>query len=197
MNLTRNDIYNFLRASVHEPQKAAKWSIQGFGMLRMHLQDDWRLSVWHPDYAVVGVSDIHDHPWNFTSYVLNGTMKSHIYQVPFAGKQEQRAERYHGKEIKPGTGLEVVRQLPDTMLAAMHTHVCSKGQSYRQVYHELHRSEFTKGCVTLIKRDRSGRPDLARTFWPQGTTWVSAEPREATTDEVVAMCTAALSYWQA
>ena len=53
---------------------AFEWSVQGFGMLRAYFDKDkvYRLNIWDHDLAVPNVSVIHDHPWSFTSWIING-----------------------------------------------------------------------------------------------------------------------------
>lgn len=52
------------------------------------------------------------------------------------------------------------------------------------------------GCdtVTVMKKDPTG-DESARVFWPEGSEWVSAEPRRATAEEVRAITQHALQRW--
>jgi hypothetical protein len=42
--------------NILEKATSYKWSLQGFGMLRLYLSKDVRMHVWHPDFAVKKVS---------------------------------------------------------------------------------------------------------------------------------------------
>lgn len=57
------------------------------------------------------------------------------------------------------------------------------GSVYQQQAHEIHETHAMDGTVTILERqdDAEGHADI---FWPCGTEWGSAVPRQATEDEV-------------
>ena len=69
-------IIQALAAEILRRPHGYKWSLQGFGMLRLYLSDNIRLHVWTTEHRVENVSDIHDHPWDFISTVLFGQLKT-------------------------------------------------------------------------------------------------------------------------
>src|SRR5882672_1685770 len=56
-----------------------EWSIQGFGMLRTNISEYLRLHIWDSRCRVDDVSDIHTHPWNFSSTVIAGWLTNNVY----------------------------------------------------------------------------------------------------------------------
>ena len=76
-----------MRAMVHTILADAqmhRWTIQGFGMLRMYIPAPnnpkrFRLNLWNSALAVPGVSIMHDHPWDFDSWVINGNFRNVRY----------------------------------------------------------------------------------------------------------------------
>lgn len=165
-----------------------EWSIQGFGMLRLHLRNDFRLAIWNSKFQVPNVSLIHDHPWDFESLIINGMLVNNRYTLatPETGRP------YFMKTIKPGIGLADVGGISKVYLTKHMREAYRAGNIYRQEADEIHETSYTDGTITLVKRFRGPRPDLARTCWAEGD-WVSAEPRIATTLEVSEITEHALS----
>lgn len=175
-NIPRVDEVLHILNNPHE----AQWSAQGFGMLRTYLGDDkvWRLNVWHSALAVENVSTIHDHPWDFTSWIVAGRFTNQRFtEAPVANFQCK------GVKIKTGEGGGAVG-LPFTQLLYAHDlETYLTGDTYSQKWNEIHRSSFVDGTVTLNRRDRVGDGEHAQVFWEDGD-WVNAEPRPATAEEV-------------
>ncbi len=169
------------------------WTVQGFGFLRLRLDDATRLHVWDSRLRAPGVSDIHDHTqWAFTSQIISGTLVNVRYSITV----EDRGQRHHmailncgiGGGVKPGSVQEV-------SLLASHPELYLPGSSYRQEPDEIHRTMPADGTVTLITQER--RPvDTARVFWPFGGAWGDAIPRQAEGYEVENVVGFALSIWQ-
>lgn len=57
-----------------------EWSVQGLGMFRLYLDETTRLHIWSKDFKVLDVSEIHNHPWDFTSDILLGQVSNTIYE---------------------------------------------------------------------------------------------------------------------
>lgn len=170
------------------------WTIQGFGMLRLTFPGDvWRLHVWSHEDRVPGVSKIHNHPWDFASYVLNGTMVDICHElVPGVGMAMQKLLCGPGARLE-GDPVPVGLKNP----AVMHTY--KAGDFYEHYASDMHESHPSDGAVTLVRRvfRVDGADDLnhAHVMWPVGTNWVSAEPRAATSAEVVRITRKALQKW--
>lgn len=168
-----------------------EWSLQGMGMLRTYLPDWCRLQVWDTRHAFPGVSVIHDHPWHFDSLVLGGIVRNYRYKiesVPII-----RAT-HMVRTIQPGVGLKVLAEDSPVYLADAGTDVVYAGQVYQQRADEIHASNPEIGTVTLIQRERVGA-DVARTFYPIGSEWGTAEPRPATRAEIKTITEYALRRW--
>lgn len=157
-----------------------EWTVQGFGMLRTYWGDDkrFRLNIWDSRLAVPDVSVIHDHPWDFTSWVLAGNFYNHRYVPCFSG------QTYEWQMIRTGEGggpdgtrgfLRLLRDESEWFVA---------GDSYKQTAEEIHESGYQDGTVTLNERIRRPDGEHARVFWPVGKKWIDAEPRPATPAEI-------------
>jgi hypothetical protein len=167
-----------------------RWTLQGFGMLRLHMGNDMRLHVWSPDHAVSNVSTIHDHlQWGLTSLVICGNVENRIFRECL--DCEQDSHRMHGVVLKPGVGTAFKSDRFDTSLKLQSRREYTAGMRYSQEPSVIHESVPMPGTVTLMQK-RPTQDESARVFWPQGQDWVSAEPRAATPDEVSAITRQAL-----
>lgn len=172
---------------------AFPWTVQGFGMVRTYLDPDktWRLNVWDDRLRYVAeVSDIHDPPWSFRSWVLAGEISNQRFHHYAPGILEPT---HNMVEIK--TGEEGGRVGP-VSVEALHFYpreLYVAGQDYHQNLSEVHRTVATRGCVTLNERSRPTVAYTARVFFPLNTEWVDAQPRKATEEEVYQATSAAVS----
>jgi hypothetical protein len=165
-----------------------EWSLQGFGMLRLHLSDEVRLNVWDSRYRVPKVSMMHTHPWNFTSIVIAGVLINTRFSFNLRGAE------YNYALIKPGPGGGLREDLGTIHLLHHRFEYYTEGDVYQQVHNEIHTSSPELGTVTLNIRERVG-DDIARVYWPAGEQWVSAEPRKATKEEVEDIVSHSLQRW--
>lgn len=161
------------------------WSIQGFGMLRAWLDPDGieRLHIWDTDLANPEVSTIHNHPWDFESRIIFGGLKNQRYQIDSPGEMPG-SMAYRKAEILTGTGGGLLKpESAPTIIAPYEAEVYSISETYQQYAEEFHESEPDKGTVTIIRRNfRHNR--IATVCWPNGSKWVTAEPRAATKAEI-------------
>jgi hypothetical protein len=179
------------------------WSIQGFGMLRMYLSKEVRLHIWNPAFVVPNVSTIHDHPWDFESEVICGTIWNQRYTVFRRGEDGRMRhdplsplqESYDPMEdtdlcvqIRCGTGGGIDKACnagkpePRT-LTPWRLQTYGAGTSYDQMAADVHETRAQGGTVTIVTRKFKEDTEHARVFFPRGTEWVSAEPRRATPSE--------------
>lgn len=175
-------------AILSHPQ-AFDWSTQGFGMMRTYLDSDkqFRLNIWDQRLAVPDVSIIHDHPWDFTSWIIGGEFRNvRFHEDPRNGKPFD----WQVIQTGPGGGPDGNKGTID--LTAGPTEYYYGGDQYRQEAEEIHASFYESGTVTINDRRRRLDGEHARVFWPAGQQWVDAEPRQATTAEVVDVCATAL-----
>ena len=168
-----------------------EWSYQGLGMLQAHM-DPQRikcLHIWCPEFSVKDVTTIHDHPWDFTSEIISGAMMNVRYYDSPGGFE------FDGCKIIYGPGSHAVGPLQRRRLIDRQK-LYHTGMTYTQKWFELHKSEPTSGTVTLVTRTFvAENHDFARVYYPTGQTWVSAEPRPATNEEVEAFTQKALEKW--
>lgn len=178
-----------------------RWTLQGFGMLRMYLTEDEsvRLHVWSHADAKPGVSTIHDHPWDFTSEVISGVVRNVRHRIADAEDAARcDSATYWTRGLVCGPGGCLLGESERVLLLTQPAEVYEPGDTYSQTAVELHESIPSDGAVTVITRRFGPDRDRARVCWPldKGRDgWVSAEPREATAEEVERITGLALERW--
>lgn len=169
-----------------------EWSLQGLGMLRLHMGHDTRLHVWDLRHARPGASPIHDHlQWGLTSTVVSGRMVNYRYFEDPAG------DLYRFATLKAGYGCHFKHEPRLIRLRRGGDEIYLPGSSYSQLPEEIHWSVPDNGTVTIMRKEPTADGESARVFWPEGTEWGSAEPRPATPDEVRVITQYALQVWDA
>lgn len=169
-----------------------KWTLQGFGMLRLYLPEpNVRMSVWDKTYRVPNVSLVHTHPWHFESYVVCGEIANWKY---VEGEYHPAAEDYVRQTIHAGEGGGLVGEPTKVrLIRSYNPQLVWRGSFYKQQADEIHHTDFVDGTVTLCDRVVAGQdPHRALVYWPSNTVWVSAEPRIATEEEVLTITRKAL-----
>lgn len=83
LSVHRALVRNFLSTAIADAADGRRndWSTQGLGMLRLYLSREVRLHVWHSAFRVPSVSDIHDHPWDFRSDIVCGSVRNVRYGI--------------------------------------------------------------------------------------------------------------------
>lgn len=181
------------------------WDVQGFGMLRAYLDREhrFRLNIWDASLQVPGVSVIHDHPWDFSSVILQGVFHNVRY-VEIPASTHSWAEEYCYHTIVPGPdggptsilGPSLGNEYSRMFLHAQPIERYLPGMVYQQKAKEIHASYFGGGAVTLNDRIRPPGPDEARVFWLAGGKWVDAKPRPAEFSEIRDVTARALEQWE-
>jgi hypothetical protein len=196
---TKNSpMFSALRASVQAilaHPRDFRWTVQGFGMIRTYFganSKQYRLNVWDHHLKVPGVSTVHDHPWDFESWVLSGELINTRYvEDPHSG------DEYQYMIIKTGEGGHADSDPFRIRLRPTPTERYQTGDTYRQAANEIHETNYSDGTVTL--NARVGDTEKARVFWADDCGkgyWVDAKPREATGLEVSETTAWALDHWQ-
>jgi hypothetical protein len=199
--------------SILQFPQGREWTVQGFGMLRTYpdigdAEKRYRLNVWDYRLQVPHVSVIHDHPWDFISYVISGEIRNVRYSEhapPYhqstgswgdAGR-EGRSSAYNWMLLRTGVegGADEHPAIYGTSLYCRPIERYRTGDVYTQAAHEIHQSCPLQGSVSLNERTRVGTGDTARVFWPAGEEWVDAKPRVATEAEVIEATQLALMRW--
>lgn len=163
------------------------WTTMGFGMIRTYLDPEkrYRLNVWTSKLRTAGVSDIHDHPWDFTSWILCGQIRNVRFVDHGDGTEAAPGcvLPFQHVTIETGEGGGPVSPVTRRWLEALPMEVYEPGQGYRQERREIHRTMAMDGTVTLNDRSPATPEHTARIYWPTGD-WVNAEPRPATKAEI-------------
>lgn len=202
----RDDLERWVRPlvrSILENWTRHSWSLQGFGMLRTYVSRELRLHVWDRRFAVSGVSTIHDHPWNFESSVVVGRIVNTRYRVHPCTHTDAQVDalRLRSPFVKmrivcgPGGGADrtMLAQRSRVWLEPVEPETYEAGSTYRQEASEVHHTSYDDGTVTLVDREFLPDAEHAHVFYRAGEEWVSAEPREATPDEVSTIVERALA----
>lgn len=162
-------------------------------MLRTYLDPaaEYRLNVWDKRFRVPNVSLMHNHPWHFDSKIIAGILRNQRFRMP---EHDDLGDLYAYGLIRPGPGGGMIETLGQRKLHGCPSELYGAGRVYRQEAAEIHVSDPHDGTVTINKRERVG-DDFAHVYWPASTNWVSAEPREATPEEVMTTTTFSLLKW--
>lgn len=168
------------------------WTLQGFGMLRAYVSKYLRLHVWSSDHRVKDVSSLHDHPWDFESLVVSGTIENTRYRA--TTPNTPGASRWQCSTIVCGPNpCSMPSESEPVWLKAEDTEYIHTGETYAQDRLEVHESQFADGTVSLIQRRFYDDTEHARVFYRDR--WVTAEPRPATRDETKAIIEKAMDKW--
>lgn len=170
-----------------------EWTLQGFGMLRTYLAPEVRLHIWDDRYKVRNVSVIHDHPWDFDSYIVAGTVFQRRYSIHTV--QGIWTEPYMMQTIACGVGGGPCGSPEEIYLSPAKLETYNEGESYTQKAAEIHNSLPMRGTVTIIERRFQEDTEHAHVFWPVGYEWVSAEPKAATKREINDITKLSLEIW--
>jgi hypothetical protein len=166
------------------------WTVQGFGFMRLRIDDNTRLHVWDSRLREPGVSDIHDHAqWAFRSLVLSGRIINVKFDItPDSGYPHWMST------ITCGLGGGQPSQPVEVELSPQQPELYLPGDGYRQGAEEIHQTFPADGTVTIITQERRDT-DTARVFWPKGLAWGDAIPRSARREEVDAVGAFALAMF--
>lgn len=179
--LSQIDVFDIL----DEPKKY-RWEVQGFGMLRTYLTEDraLRLQVWDSRLLAFGNNAVHDHPWDFKSTVFSGLLYNQRY-LCLHPTTRARGDRYIEKLIVPGIGGGETAKVREVVLEPMPIEVYGPGETYKQVWHELHVTRFIDSTITVIERSEQRAENVARSMAKEDNApWTFYEPRPATETEV-------------
>lgn len=181
---------------IFEQADSYEWQVQGLGMLRMYLTNKYQLHIWNPKLCYADNSVIHTHPWSFKSIVLCGKLTNYIYKESETGEKMWR-QRIHCGE---GGGLvgdaEIVHLEEERKYPVFPVYKDTLLHGYQQNYSYIHRTEFVPGTVSLIERHFEENTEVASVYWPHGTGWTSAEPREAKRAEIIETLALAFSLFE-
>lgn len=171
------------------------WTVQGFGMMRFNLEKVGRIHIWDHRLRVPGMnSDIHTHPWDLRSTVISGQLFNGLFQESNDSEQPM----YHRSLLQTGEGGKLLDLFPSLRyLKLISRNQYRAGEVYEQNSYQIHRTDFPdwEPTVTLLRRDKGASDERAYVYWPLCEKWMTAEPRQATLQEVVDVGRAALDKW--
>ena len=181
-----------------------EWEIQGFGMMRTYIAENTRLQIWNSNLVIKDVTDVHTHPWDFSSVILQGKIINIIYKE--VSETYYKAKKYNRCLIETGEDA-YIKEATEVYLrkAGRYTyeHNRKNCKNYTNVYthkkHIPHKIKFVDGTITVltklnISNDINNRK-LAYSYVKDGMEWISAAPRPATKEEIVDTITKALKCY--
>ena len=178
-----------------------EWEVQGLGMLRTYLNKDTRFQIWNKDLIVDGVTDIHTHPWDFISVILQGKITNHIYkEYP---EQVNKSKKYFRCLINTGEDA-YVKEKNEVYLLKCDKKTYTSGNFYIHKKHVPHKITFKDGTVTVLNKFNKNeecekyikytdnhitvlgqeKSSEAYTYVKYGNEWISAMPRPAKDYEI-------------
>lgn len=166
------------------------WTWQGFGMIRMYLDQEkrYRLNIWDERSKVPGVSLIHDHPWSFISTIYAGQIENRRYSCfeIYGDRRLDTPNTHYVKRIITGeAGHDVTSGPVPCVLRETSRETYGPGETYCQRLDEVHETRAKIGTVTINDRTEPTQEYSARVFWHKNEpTWVSAKPRMAQKFEI-------------
>lgn len=167
------------------------WSVQGMGMLRLHIGESARLHVWDRSLEYCGVSRIHNHGWDLKSTIVVGTLVNTVYNL----KPTQHGAELlcYRQRLVTGFDCAPVNEPEAVSLYVESSRLLVTGEVYAQKAAEIHNTDsYTDGTVTLVEREDApgGEADV---FWLRNASWGTAKPRQATMAEIARTTARALS----
>ena len=158
-----------------------EWEVQGLGMLRTYLNKDTRFQIWNKDLIVEDVTDIHTHPWDFVSLILQGKITNHIYkEYP---EQVNDSKKYFRCLITTGEDA-YVKEKSEVYLLKYEKNTYPSGIYYIHKKHDPHKIKFKDGTITVLSKFNKNDESEAYTYVKDGNEWVSAMPRPAKDYEI-------------
>lgn len=207
-NHTRALIKKILELAVSADMDSHGWEIQGLGMLRLRINKEVRLHVWHNGLVYSNKpSVIHNHPWDFESTIIVGSLRNVRYYsddetrpIPFTVEEAKvmnaKPATHHVGQILCGPGGYI---LPDSIkeayLEISQVDEYKAGERYVQHSNEFHNTVFQNGTVTIVERAFKEDTEHAKVAFGLDGRWESAEPRAATEEEIQLGIRAALALF--
>lgn len=173
------------------------WSVQGFGVLRLFIEDVGRLHIWDTRLRYPGVSLIHNHSWNLDSVIVAGELMNTRYvEQPVAalGLAGYIRPTHWKQRLLTGFQSHMVSAPSQVNLLAMPNEIYGPGDTYSQHADEIHETNALDGTITVMRRDENSGDGHADVYWPLGTEWGTAIPRAATRDEITRTIEGALPW---
>ena len=161
------------------------WEYQGFGMIRIYLDKDIRLQIWSNDYKINNVTDIHTHPWDFKSLIVQGQLINNIYaELPYEDKFKYTDNELFNKCLIETGDKAYVMESKKIILNKHISNIYKEGETYYHNKDIPHNIEFINGTITLLTKYNKNQNSLAYSYVKLDNVWVSAAPRPASRDEI-------------
>jgi hypothetical protein len=181
-----NALNKVLVRTILEHAQDYPWTMQEIGLLGLRLDDrrEYRLHVWDPGSAP-GEPPVHDHPFDFSSWIIVGEMTNTRYEESDSGVEYFRTRYSRDDEDTRRT---------DTVLLSAVASTFTEGDHYSQLADELHDSRQVAGTVTIFRMAFKDVSELT-VCRREESAWSSGRSRPATGDEVKKITNKALELF--
>lgn len=182
--MNNDKIKNKVREMLNNPLDY-EWEIQGFGMLRTYIDANTRVQIWHNNYKIPNVTDIHTHPWDFTSFIIQGYMQNLCF-IESKIENETVPEDIIYNRCLILTGEHAYVKEKTKVILSRDTNIkYTNGMEYTHKKDVPHRTEYSNGTITVLTKNNINKDSLAYSYTKGDSEWVSAAPRIATNEEVM------------
>jgi hypothetical protein len=172
-----------------------KWQVQGLGMLRTYLDPNTRMHIWHSKLNYCADSGWHTHPWDFSSFIVAGSIQNKKYlkrvDGEFLGESEPPFKAngawtpFMEQQIICGPGGCAMSEPKLVYLFEAVNVQLYAGSTYAQRADEIHTTLPADGTISIITRKTVHEDGSANIYYPVGSTWSSAEARPAEDFEII------------
>ena len=135
------------QGSINDPD-FMKWYAVGLGLLNADIDDRGkiRVHIWDSSLKVPNVSTAHTHPWNFTSYIVDGTLTNYLYAESLSGNNRQRRR----EQVFTRNGIRTISE-ELVYLEPYGFTSYPAGSCYSQNHADIHSTGYTDGTVTIVE----------------------------------------------
>jgi hypothetical protein len=132
----------------------------GLGFIQIKIDDALRLHFYTAELPpIVPEEDVHNHRYDFTSYILKGKFRQELYTATFGFTHLLEKET-----CKEGVVADAAPILCGLLLSSSHSY--SEGDEYT-IYHNTFHKVIASDCITAVSRSEY-RKDLAEVVRPEG-----------------------------
>lgn len=117
----------------------------GLGFIQLKLNEHQRLHFYSSKLpSLMNEEEIHNHRYDFQSYILKGTLKSEHYKVVEGNDYILEQE-----SCKPGIDIKVEPKL--CSIKHINSHIYNEGSKYK-IEHDVFHKVFGIDCITYLMR---------------------------------------------
>ena len=155
----------------------------GLGFIQLKIDQQHRMHFYTPELPpIVPDEDIHNHRYDFESYVLKGEFEQELFDVYTMSPYGESLYHSHIKEFEScqeNGGVKNSLKMP-CMISSASKHTYNAGSHYFMSHRTFHRVKATN-CITLLERG-DYKEDLAEVIRPKDAAKVCPFSQKIETD---------------